>query len=169
MHADLRRLPALHARGYWRLAAFGALMGASACTFTPPKRPAALDRPPPAAINSVALDQYRDAIAHRIVERNPSDILRGAPQAMLRSLVVVSFVIDRQGKLISSSVYRTNGDDDAEATALATLRRAEPLPAPPPKLLDGRGRLEMFEAWLFNKDGKFQLRTLALPQAQALD
>jgi len=27
----------------------------------------------------------------------------------------------------------------------------------------------MFEDWLFNDDGRFQLRTLASPQAQALD
>lgn len=169
MIADLRRLPASRARGYWRLAALGALTVANACTFTPPQRPVAIERPPVAAVNSLTLDQYRDMIARRIVERNPSYVLRRAPQAMLRSLVVVSFVVDRHGKLVASSVYRTNGDDEAESTALATLRRAAPLPAPPPKLLDGRGQVEMFEGWLFNDDGKFQLRTLALPQAQAFD
>jgi protein TonB len=88
---------------------------------------------------------------------------------MLRSLVVVAFTVDRYGALVSSSVYRTNGDDEAEATALATLRRAAPLPPPPPKLLNGHGEMEMMEDWLFNDDGKFQLRSLASPQAQAFD
>ena len=137
------------------------------CTITPP--PHATISTPAAAVNSATLDQYRDAVAKRIVERNPSYVLRGKPQAMLRSLVVVSFTVDRNGRVVESSVYRTNGDDEAESTALATLRRAAPLPQPPGKLLNGRGQLELFEDWLFNDDGKFQLRELASPQAETLD
>ncbi|MFT4067884.1 energy transducer TonB [Paraburkholderia sp.] len=124
---------------------------------------------PVAAINSATLDQYRDAVARRIVERNPSYVLQGKPQAMLRSLVVVSFTVDRYGHIVHSSVYRTNGDDEAESTALATLRRSAPLPTPPGKLLNGRGQLELFEDWLFNDNGKFQLRELAAPQAETFD
>ena len=139
----------------------------TACTITPPPR--ASIPTPAAAINSATLDQYRDAVARRIIERNPSYVLRGTPQAMLRSLVVVSFTVDRNGHIVESSVYRTNGDDEAESTALATLRRAAPLPQPPSKLLNGRGQLELFEDWLFNDDGKFQLRELASPQAQTID
>jgi len=135
-----------------------------ACTITPPPQPLLVI--PPAALNSNTLDDYRAAVARRIVERNPTYILRGSPQAMLRSLVVVSFTVDRNGQIVKSSVYRTNGDDDAEATALSTLRRAAPLPAPPGRLLNSAGQIDMFEDWLFNDNGKFQLRTLASPQAQ---
>ncbi|HEY2605677.1 energy transducer TonB [Paraburkholderia sp. RL18-103-BIB-C] len=138
------------------------------CTITLPTHEPVVSTPL-AAINSATLDQYRDAVAKRIVERNPSYVLRGTPQAMLRSLVVVSFTVDRNGHVVQSSVYRTNGDDEAESTALATLRRAAPLPLPPGKLLNGRGQLELFEDWLFNDDGKFQLRELASPQAQTID
>lgn len=137
------------------------------CTITPPQRPLIVT--PSAAINSATLDQYRSAVAKRILERSPSYVLRGTPQAMLRSLVVVSFTVDRTGQLVQSAVYRTNGDDEAESTALATLRRAAPLPQPPAKLLNGRGQVELFEDWLFNDDGKFQLRTFASPQAQTID
>ncbi|WP_083615250.1 energy transducer TonB family protein [Paraburkholderia sp. SOS3] len=140
---------------------------AYACTFTPPGRPVATV--PLAAINSATLDQYRSAVARRIMERNPSYVLQGVPQAMLRSLVVVTFVVDGRGQIVASSVYRTNGDDEAESTALATLRRSAPLPQPPAKLLDRAGHLELFEDWLFNDNGKFQLRTFAAPQAQTLD
>ncbi|TAL96314.1 MAG: TonB family protein [Paraburkholderia sp.] len=150
-----------------RIAAWNVLAITAACTFTPPQRPTV--HVPPAAINSVTLDQYRASVARRIIERNPSYVLRGTPQAMLRSLVVVSFTVDRDGQLVGESVYRTNGDDEAESTALATLRRASPLPQPPAKLLDTRGHLELMEDWLFNDDGKFQLRTFASPQAQTLD
>ncbi|MFC0399230.1 TonB family protein [Paraburkholderia rhizosphaerae] len=159
--ATQRALPA------GRAAAFLLLLALSACTITPPERPTA--SVPLDAINSVTLDQYRGAVARRILERNPSYVLQGHPQAMLRSLVVVSFVVDSRGQIVTSSVYRTNGDDEAESTALATLRRATPLPLPPAKLLDRAGHLELFEDWLFNDNGKFQLRTFAAPQAQNFD
>ena len=144
-----------------------ALAALAGCTFTPPDRPLVIT--PPAAVNSATLDQYRSAVAQRIVERSPSYVLRGTPQAMLRSLVVVSFTVDRDGRVLASSVYRTNGDDEAESTALASLRRASPLPQPPGKLLNGHGQLELFEDWLFNDNGKFQLREFASPQAQTID
>ena len=163
------RRPALRARGLARFAALGALLLASACTITPPSRPPAAALPPPAAVNSLTLEQYREAIARRIVERNPSYVARRAPQAMLRSLVVLAFTVNRNGELVHSSVYRTNGDDEAEATALASLRRAAPLPAPPTKLLNHLGQVEIMEDWLFNDDGRFQLKELASPQALTFD
>lgn len=88
---------------------------------------------------------------------------------MLRSLVVVAFTVNRSGEVVRSSIYRTNGDDEAEATALATLHRASPLPAPPAKLLNRLGQVEIMEDWLFNDDGMFQLRELAAPQALTFD
>jgi periplasmic protein TonB len=154
-----------HVRGMLFAVVLGIAM--AGCTITPPPR--ASVPTPTAALNSATLDQYRDAVARRIIERNPSYVLRGTPQAMLRSLVVVSFTVDSNGRLLESSVYRTNGDDEAESTALASLRRAAPLPQPPGKLLNGRGQLELFEDWLFNDNGKFQLRELASPQAQTID
>lgn len=169
MTIDLVRYRASRACPLSRLAVCSALLVASACTFTPPTRPPAAALPPPAAVNSLTLDEYRDAVARRIAERNPSYLERRAPQAMLRSLVVVAFTVDRNGKVVRSSVYRTNGDDEAEATALATLRRAAPLPVPPAKLLNRVGQVELMEDWLFNDDGKFQLRELAEPQALTFD
>ncbi|WP_207003018.1 energy transducer TonB family protein [Trinickia mobilis] len=171
MISELSRSRPARTRGAWCIAALGAALVASGCSFTltPPGQPAAAALPPPAAVNSATLDQYRTAVAQRIAERNPSYVLQGTPQAMLRSLVVVSFTIDRDGRVLQSAVFRTNGDDEAESTALAALRRASPLPQPPTKLLNGRGQLELFEDWLFNDNGKFQLRELASPQAQTID
>jgi periplasmic protein TonB len=139
----------------------------TACTITPPQSPLLIS--PSTTINSAALDQYRSAVARRILDRNPSYVLAGTPQAMLRSLVVVAFTVDRDGRVVASSVYRTNGDDEAEGTALASLRRASPLPQPPTRLLNGRGQVELMEDWLFNDNGKFQLRTFASPQADTID
>lgn len=139
----------------------------AACTITPlPKKSSGV---PPASLSGPTLEHYHVEIAQHILERNPSYVLHGTPQAMLRSVVVVAFTVDRNGRVIRSSVYRTNGDNEAEATALATLRRASPLPPPPGRLLDARGHLELMEDWLFNDNGRFQLRTLASPQSETLD
>ncbi|WP_321792241.1 TonB family protein [Caballeronia sp. J97] len=148
-----------------------ALIGAfvmSACTITPPPSVVAARAPVP-PVSGESLDTYKARIAQRIFERNPSLVLKGTPQAMLRSFVLVSFTVDRGGRLVDSSVYRTNGDDEAEATALASLRRASPLPAPPARLLNGKGQLELFEGWMFNDNGQFQLQTSHSPQATTID
>ena len=148
-----------------------ALIGAlamSACTITPPPGVVATRAVAPPAPGQT-LDQYKAQIAQRIFERNPSLVLKGTPQAMLRSFVLVSFTVDRGGRVVESSVYRTNGDDEAEATALASLRRASPLPAPPARLLNGNGQLELFEGWMFNDNGQFQLQTSHSPQATTID
>jgi protein TonB len=85
------------------------------------------------------------------------------PQAMLRSVVVVEFVVDRNGKLLKSGIRRSNRDRESEATALASLRASAPLPKPPADLVR-TGRLELNETWLFNDDGRFQIRSTALRQ-----
>jgi periplasmic protein TonB len=148
------------------------LVSITGCTVTPPPEPKPVSSQPMAAptepLDTAALAQYRNRVAERILQRNPSFVLHGTPQAMLRSVVVVAFTVDGEGKVLSSAVYRTNGDPGAERTALATLRRASPLPEPPADLLDARGHLELMEDWLFNNNGKFQLHEFASPQAKTI-
>ncbi|WP_269506645.1 energy transducer TonB family protein [Burkholderia sp. IMCC1007] len=151
-----------------RVAVLVAAAMLAACTITPPPSIRQVVTIP-SVIRSASIEQYRVEVAQRVAERNPSGMSRGTPQAMLRSLVVVAFTIDRSGRLVNASVYRSNGDSEAEALALASLRRSAPLPPPPSKLLDGNGRLEMMEGWLFNDDGRFQLQSTASAQAQSLD
>lgn len=154
-------------RAAWRGAALCACAAVlAACTITLPPPHGAVVVP---GVSSMSATEYRTAIAQRIADSNSDRILHGTPQAMLRSLVVVAFTVDRNGQLVKSAVYRSNGDDEAEGIALAALRRAAPLPPPPAKMLDGRGQLELMESWLFNDNGQFQLRTKAAPQAQTLN
>jgi protein TonB len=155
--------------------AVGAIIGACAalamtsCIITPPPSVVAARTATTPPVPGPTLDEYKRRVAQRIFERNPSLVLKGAPQAMLRSFVLVSFTVDRSGRVIESSVYRTNGDDEAEATALASLRRSAPLPVPPSKLLNGNGQLELFEGWMFNDNGQFQLQTSHSPQATSIE
>jgi len=151
-----------------RVAALVAAAMLAACTITPPPSLHAVVTIP-SITRTGNLDQYRVEVARCVAEHNPSGVSRGTPQAMLRSLVVVAFTVDRDGRLVNASVYRSNGDSEAETLALASLRRSAPLPPPPSKLLDGNGRVEMMEGWLFNDDGRFQLQSTASAQAQSID
>jgi protein TonB len=65
---------------------------------------------------------------------------------------------------------RTLRTPDHELAAVATrsVRAVGPLPAPPPEFLR-RGELQLVETWLFRDDGRFQVRTLAEPQARLAD
>jgi protein TonB len=51
----------------------------------------------------------------------------------IQGIVKVEFTIDREGRLLDSHVAQSSGSPTLDAEALATLRRADPLPAPPPK------------------------------------
>ena len=67
--------------------------------------------------------------------------------------------------LVQASPNRSAG------LAVRAWRRpaAAPLPQPPAMLLNTHGQIELFEDWLFNDNGKFQLREFASPQAQTID
>ena len=118
----------------------------------------------PSKAMQVHTDEYKTQVAQRIETVNADVITPGRPQAMLRSVVIVSFVVDRNGKILRSSIYRTNGDDIAEKVAITTLKRSAPLPPPPSTALNSSGQVELMEGWLFNTDGRFQLQSLAAPQ-----
>ena len=120
---------------------------------------------PDATSTSRTVDGYKRDIALRITEVNSTKIYPGQPQALLRSVIVVKFSVDGGGKLLRSEIVRTNHDSATEATALATLRNTAPFPRPASNLLRN-GRLEMSETWLFNNDGRFQIRSIAQPQKE---
>jgi protein TonB len=117
-----------------------------------------------AAALAAATEAYKKELAQHIVKTNPDKVYTVRPQALLRSVVVLEFSVDKDGKLLNSQVRRSNRDHEAEATALASLREAAPLPKPPAGLIR-HGKLELNETWLFNKDGRFQIRSTALQQA----
>jgi periplasmic protein TonB len=50
--------------------------------------------------------------------------------------IVVSFVLDRTGHVISASVVQGSGDKSFDEAAVAMIRRADPVPAPPALVAD---------------------------------
>lgn len=150
-------------------ALIAALAGCSSVPLDP-VRPAAPTVPAPAVettrdatSTAATLDGYKYDLANRIAQTSPVQVFVGRPQALLRSVVVVKYQVDASGRLMRSEILRSNRDRVTESTALATLRKAAPFPKPAPHLLR-HGRVEVMETWLFNNDGRFQLRSIAEPQ-----
>jgi len=50
--------------------------------------------------------------------------------------LVVSFVLDRTGHVLSASIAQGSGDASFDAAALAMIQRADPVPPPPPLVAD---------------------------------
>jgi protein TonB len=109
------------------------------------------------------VEAYKRDLALRISEVNSTKVYPGRPQALLRSVVVLKYSVDGRGNLVRSEILRSNRDGATEATALASLKSTAPFPKPSPHLLRN-GRVDLSETWLFNNDGRFQLRTIAQPQ-----
>ena len=63
-------------------------------------------------------------------KRYPSDRL------VERAEVVVSFVLDRVGHVLSKRIAKGSGDASFDAAALEMLQRSDPVPPPPPLVAD---------------------------------
>ncbi|HCE08819.1 MAG TPA: hypothetical protein DIT28_07645 [Oxalobacteraceae bacterium] len=122
-----------------------------------------IETTPGATSTAWTLAGYQKALAERICEVNSTHVYVGRPQALLRSVIVLKYAVDGNGHLMHSEVVRTNHDGATQATALASVRKTAPFPKPAAHLLRN-GRVEITETWLFNNDGRFQLRTIAQPQ-----
>jgi periplasmic protein TonB len=57
-------------------------------------------------------------------------------RAMQRAEVVISFVLDRIGHVLSKRIVKGSGDASFDAAALDMLQRADPVPPPPPLVAD---------------------------------
>jgi protein TonB len=135
---------------------------------TPPEAPKpALPAPqvaPPGP--PLSLDRYKRDLAGAILKASSATTFDGTPPHLLRAVVVLEFTIDGKGAVRGIRTLRTP-DDELAAVAMRSVRAAA-FPVPPPELLR-RGQLEVVETWLFRDDGRFQVRTLAAPQARLAD
>ncbi len=110
-----------------------------------------------------ALEAWKRAAAERIHQANQQRLFQGRPHHLLQAVIVVEATVDKSGNVVRSRVTRSPQIKTLDDMALASLKTASPLPAPPPTLLM-RGNLVFSETWLVNNEGRFQVRTLALPQ-----
>jgi TonB family protein len=59
-----------------------------------------------------------------------------ADRASKGAEILVTFVLDRTGHVLSSSIVRGSGDPSFDQAALDMLKRSDPVPAPPPLVAD---------------------------------
>jgi protein TonB len=112
---------------------------------------------------ALTLNAYKRDLALLITQKNSNSIYQGRPQALLRSVIVLKYAINADGKLLRTEIIRSNHDKVTENTAISSISSTSPFPKPVSHLLIN-GKLDITETWLFNSDGRFQLRTIALPQ-----
>ena len=110
-----------------------------------------------------ALEDWKRTAAEKVYAANRAQLFDGRPEHLLRAVIVVEATVDHEGRVTRSKILRSPGIASLNSVALASLKAASPLPAPPSKLV-ARGPLVFSETWLFRKDGHFQLRSLALAQ-----
>jgi TonB family protein len=59
-----------------------------------------------------------------------------ADRSLKSAEIVVGFVLDRTGHIVSSEIVTGSGDPSFDAAALSMLKRADPVPAPPALIAD---------------------------------
>ena len=131
----------------------------------PPPPPAVAKAKPRVASPYKSMEQYKVALCKRIFEANAGQTVTGDLQPLLRAVVVLQFEVDASGKIRNVRTLRTP-EKEADRIARASLARAETLPVPPQEWLND-GVVEITETWLFNKDGRFHLRTFGPRQRGA--
>ena len=110
------------------------------------------------------LEKVRHDFAQLVYEDAGPDINRDRPQPLLRAVVVLRVKLNELGHW-TGEVIRDN-DEQPEMTrkalaSVAHLARTMELSAEASEKLHREGFLEV---WLFQNDGRFALKTLALPQ-----
>lgn len=164
----------------WRFQAGTLLALAAACSTAPPPPMV----PPPVQISAVpapvlptlaaarysaatSLPEYQREIAALLHAASADRVYEGAPPNPLRAVVVYYAEIDALGDPRMLLLFRAPGHaPELAAYAAESLRRASPFPRPDPRLMNGSGRIVITETWLFDRAGRFRLRTLSLPQAR---
>ena len=118
---------------------------------------------PPSAPAPTGLDDYKTQVARHVIEHNPERNYSGTLPPLLPAIVVLRITVDRDG-LVQDVFVQRSRDPDASAIALASLRRSAPLP-PPQALAQGTDGVTFSETFLFADSDRYQLRSLAAPQA----
>ncbi len=108
-------------------------------------------------------DNVKKDFAKAVYTGSPEYVHDRNPQPMLRAVIVLSVKLDENNQWKAEVVRGNEQQPEMQARALETVRRA------PTIQLSEAERAEMqrsgfMEAWLFDNDGSFQVKTLAKVQ-----
>ncbi|TAK96455.1 MAG: hypothetical protein EPO09_05960 [Aquabacterium sp.] len=112
-------------------------------------------------------DDIRKDFAHAVYDGSPELVHNRNPQPLLRAVIVLNVKLD-EGDHWRAEVVRTN-DEQPEmlVRAMETVRRAPPIQLTEEAKSELR-RNGFIEAWLFDNDGSFQVKTLAKAQRSSM-
>ncbi len=111
-----------------------------------------------------SLDQVRRGFAQAIYQDSRDDINLGAPQPMLRAVVVLRVRTDDGGRWRAEVMRENDVEPGLTRKALASVEHLGATAPVSGELAEQLHREGFVEVWLFQNDGRFALKTLALPQ-----
>ncbi len=120
-----------------------------------------------AGARAQSVEDVKADFARAVYLSSATQVHNERPQPLLRAVVVLRVRLDEQGQW-QAEVYRDNPDQpEMTRAALESVHRL-----PPPVGLSPAARAllredGLIEAWLFQNDGRFALKTLAKPQRGA--
>jgi len=117
-----------------------------------------------AGARAESLDQVRRGFAQMVYEDAGPDINRGAPQPLLRAVVVLRVKLNEVGRWTAEVIRENDEQPELTRKALASVAHLEKSLAMSAAAAEQVHREGFMEVWLFQNDGRFALKTLALPQ-----
>lgn len=119
------------------------------------------------ASSATNLDEFRHEFAQAVYSSSPELVHNRNPQALLRAVVVLNIKLG-EGNAWVTDVMRTNRDEPAMLErAVEAVKRVQ-IHDVPESLREELSRNGINETWLFDKDGTFQVMTLAKTQRNSL-
>lgn len=117
-----------------------------------------------AAARADNLDPVRRGFAQMVYEDAGPDINRDAPQPLLRAVVVLRVRLDAAGRWTAEVIRENDEQPQLTRKALASVAHLRKSLAMSAAAAEQVHRDGFMEVWLFQNDGRFALKTLALPQ-----
>ncbi len=108
-------------------------------------------------------DQVRKDFAKAVYSGSPQYVHDRNPQPLLKAVVVLSVKLDEQGRWVSETIRSNDEQPKLTARAIESVQRAAPVQLSEADKAELQ-RNGMIEAWLFDDDGSFQVKTLAKQQ-----
>jgi hypothetical protein len=116
-----------------------------------------------ATASASGLDDFRKDFAQAVYAGSPTLVHDRQPQALLRAVIVLNIKLGDDNRW-QTDVLRTNSTQpEMLQRAIETVERAR-VELVPEDVRDELKRNGITETWLFDKDGSFQVKTLAKAQ-----
>lgn len=117
--------------------------------------------------NAQDIDQSRGEFARQIYASAATEVNYRAPQPLLRAVVVMRIRLADDGRWAAEVMRDNPNQPEMTRKAIDSVEHAPAPTAVPEGLRDELHRNGFVEVWLFESDGRFALKTLALPQRGA--